>query len=54
MSKKTSAFHDEKEKKIKQSASQVMSNNLFFMKMMFKASPKFVLFPALDSIRGEI
>ncbi|MBO4688320.1 MAG: ABC transporter ATP-binding protein [Clostridiales bacterium] len=24
------------------------------MKMMFQASPKFVLFPALDSIRGEI
>ncbi|MBR3032836.1 MAG: ABC transporter ATP-binding protein, partial [Clostridiales bacterium] len=51
---KTSAFGDEKEKKIKQSTKQVMSNNVFFMKMMFNASPKFVLFPALDAIRGEV
>ncbi len=53
MSKNTSAFGDEKEK-IKQPASQVVKNNFFFMKMMFNASPKFVLFPALDAIRGEV
>ena len=34
--------------------SQVFKNNLFFMKMMFKASPKFVLFPSLDAIRGQV
>lgn len=43
-----------KDDKIKQSTSQVFKNNFFFMKMMFKASPKFVLFPALDAIRGQI
>ena len=51
---KASAFGDEKEKKIKQPASQVVKNNFFFMKMMFNASPKFILFPALDAIRGEV
>lgn len=54
MSKDTSAFSDEKEKKIKQPASQVFKNNFYFMGMMFKASPKFVLFPALDAIRGQV
>lgn len=53
MSQNTSAF-DEKEKKIKQPASQVFKNNFYFMGMMFKASPKFVLFPALDAIRGQV
>ena len=53
--KNTSAFADkEKEKKIKQPASQVFKNNFYFMGMMFKASPKFVLFPALDAIRGQV
>ena len=47
------AFTDEKDKKIKQPASQVIKNNFFFMKMMFNASPKFVLLPAIDAIRGE-
>ena len=45
---------DKKEEKIKQKTSQVIRNNFFFMNMMFKASPKFVLFPALDAIRGEV
>ena len=45
---------DKKEEKIKQKTSQVIKNNFFFMNMMFKASPKFVLFPALDAIRGEV
>ena len=52
--KNASAFAEEKDKKIKQPASQVFKNNIFFMKMMFKASPKFVLFPALDAIRGQV
>jgi len=45
---------DKREEKIKQKTSQVIKNNFFFMNMMFKASPKFVLFPALDAIRGEV
>ena len=53
MSNEKSAFADEKDKKIKQPASQVIKNNFFFMKMMFDASPKFVILPALDAIRGE-
>ena len=53
MSNSKSAFADEKDKKIKQPASQVIKNNFFFMKMMFDASPKFVILPALDAIRGE-
>ena len=52
--KNTSAFADEKEKKIKQPASQVFKNNFYFMGMMFKASPRFVLYPALDAIRGQV
>lgn len=52
--KNTSAFADEKDKKVKQPASQVFKNNFYFMGMMFKASPKFVLFPALDAIRGQV
>ena len=51
--KNTSAFADEKDKKIKQPASQVIKNNFFFMKMMFDASPKFVILPAIDAIRGQ-
>lgn len=47
------AFADEKDKKIKQPASQVIKNNFFFMKMMFDASPKFVILPAIDAIRGQ-
>lgn len=50
---KAGAFDGEKEK-IKQPASQVVKNNFFFMKMMFNASPKFIIFPALDAIRGEV
>ena len=53
MSNGNSAFSGEKDKKIKQPASQVIKNNFFFMKMMFDASPKFVILPALDAIRGE-
>lgn len=53
MSNGNSAFSGEKDKKIKQPASQVIKNNFFFMKMMFNASPKFVILPALDAIRGE-
>lgn len=53
MSKKTENAENKNEQ-TKQSTSQVFKNNLFFMKMMFKASPKFVLFPALDAIRGQV
>lgn len=54
MSKNEKKSDKKNEEKIKQSASQVFRNNLFFMKMMFQASPKFVLFPALDAIRGQV
>lgn len=44
---------NEKEK-VKQTANQVFSNNFFFFKLMFTASPKFVIFQTLDSIRNQI
>ena len=53
MSKKTE-IAENKNEQTKQSTSQVFKNNFFFMKMMMKTSPKFVLFPALDAIRGQV
>lgn len=42
------------DEKIKQSTSQVLGNNLFLMKMIFRASPSFVIFQAVDAIRNEV
>ena len=51
-----SAFRGEKKKddKLKQPASQVFRNNIFFIRMMFSASPKFIIFPAIDAVRGQL
>lgn len=40
--------------KTKQSVKQVFSNNLFMLRLIFKASPSFVIFLATDSIRNQI
>ena len=42
------------QEKTKQSVKQVFSNNFFFLKLMFTASPKYVLFQSLDAIRNEV
>ena len=45
---------DSLDKKTKQKASVVMKNNWYLLKLMFKASPAFVIIPALDAIRGQL
>lgn len=44
---------NEKEK-TKQSVKEVFSNNFFLLKLMFKASPAYLIFVALDAIRNQI
>lgn len=44
---------DNKEK-TKQSVREVFSNNWFLMKLMFIASPSYIIFMALDAIRGQL
>ena len=41
-------------KKIKQPFSVVLMNNLYLLKLMLKASPAFVIIPALDAVRGQL
>ena len=43
----------EKEK-TKQSVKEVFSNNFFLLKLMFTASPAYVLFMALDAVRNQV
>lgn len=43
-----------KEEKTKQTARQVFSNNFFFLKLMITASPSFVIYQVLDSVRNQI
>ena len=43
-----------KNNKTKQPVSVVLKNNLFLLKLMLKASPAFVIIPALDAIRGQL
>ena len=38
----------------KQSLKQVISNNLFLIKLCFSASPAFVIFPVLDAVRNQV
>ncbi len=40
--------------KTNQSVKQVLSNNAFLLKLMFKASPAFIIFAALDAIRNQV
>lgn len=41
-------------KETKQSFATVISNNWFLLKLVFKASPAFVIFPVLDAVRNEV
>ncbi len=42
------------EKKIKQPVSKVLKNNWFIIKMVFTASPAYLIFPVLDAIRNQV
>ena len=41
-------------KETKQTVKQVFSNNLFLLKLIFKASPAFIILLALDAMRNQI
>ena len=41
-------------KKTKQSVKTVFANNFYMLKLIFKASPSFVLLQAADAIRGQV
>ncbi|MBR6358984.1 MAG: ABC transporter ATP-binding protein, partial [Lachnospiraceae bacterium] len=43
-----------KENKNKQPFRQVVSNNLFLIRLCFTASPSFVIFPVLDAVRNQV
>ena len=45
---------DQSKQKTKQPVSVVLKNNWFLLKLMLKASPAFVIIPALDAIRGQL
>ena len=45
---------DPSDKKTKQPVSVVLKNNLFLLKLMLKASPAFVIIPAVDAVRGQL
>ena len=45
--------NDEKEK-TKQSVKEVFGNNFFLLKLMFTASPTYIIFMALDAVRGQL
>ena len=44
----------EEREKTKQSVKNVFSNNFYMLKLIFAASPSFVLFQAADAVRGQI
>ena len=44
----------EEREKTKQSVKTVFSNNFYMLKLIFKASPSFVLFQAADAVRGQL
>ena len=43
-----------KNKENKQPFRQVWANNLFLIKLCFKASPALVIFPVLDAVRNQV
>ena len=45
---------DPLDKKTKQPVSVVLKNNFYLLKLMLKASPAFVIIPALDAVRGQL
>ncbi len=44
----------EEREKTKQSVKTVFANNFYMLKLIFKASPSFVLFQAADAVRGQL
>ena len=44
----------EERKKTKQSIKTVFSNNFYMLKLIFQASPSFVIFQAADAVRGQL
>lgn len=44
----------EERQKTKQSIKTVFANNFFMLKQIFSASPSFVLFQAVDAVRGQV
>ncbi len=44
----------EEREKTKQSVKTVFANNYYMLKLIFKASPSFVLFQAADAVRGQL
>ena len=42
------------EKKVKQSVKQVLKNNWFWIRLIFSASPSYLIFIALDTIRNQV
>ena len=45
---------DPLDKKTKQPVSVVLKNNFYLLKLMLKASPAFVIIPAIDAVRGQL
>ena len=45
--------NNEKEK-TKQSVKEVFGNNFFLLKLMFTASPTYIIFMAFDAVRGQL
>ena len=45
---------ENEKKETKQSVKEVFSNNFFLLKLMFTASPAYIIFMALDSIRNQV
>lgn len=46
--------HNDEKEKTKQSVKEVFSNNFFLLKLMFEASPIYIIFMALDAIRNQV
>ncbi len=46
-------INNEKEK-TKQTVKEVFGNNFFLLKLMFTASPTYIIFMALDAVRGQL
>ncbi|MCR5461029.1 MAG: ABC transporter ATP-binding protein/permease [Acetatifactor sp.] len=44
----------EERKKTKQSVKTVLANNLYVLRLIYAASPSFVLFQAADAVRGQV
>ena len=45
---------DNEKEKTKQSVKEVFGNNFFLLKLMFTASPTYIIFMALDAVRGQL